>query len=54
MTDREVGPNVGTSLPPYKRVNGYSHVNLFMRFTQEGAGEPPVARTVSVWGYLVG
>lgn len=42
MTDREVGPNVGTSLPPYKKINGYSHINLFVRFTQEDAGEPPV------------
>ena len=42
MTDREVGPNIGISIPPYKKVDGYSHLNLFVRFDQEDLGDPPV------------
>lgn len=42
MTDREVGPNIGISLPPYKNVDGYSFFNVYVRFTQEDAGDPPV------------
>jgi hypothetical protein len=42
MTDREIPANVGISLPPYTKVDGYRHINIFMRFTQEKPDEPPV------------
>jgi len=42
MTDREIGPNVGISLPPYKKVDGYRHLNLFVHFSQAEPNEPPV------------
>jgi len=42
MTDREIGPNIGISLPPYKKVSGYSFLNVSVRFTQDEHDEPPV------------
>jgi hypothetical protein len=42
MTEKQVDPNIGISLPPYTEVDGYSHINIFVRFTQETANEPPV------------
>lgn len=42
MTDRELPPSVGISLPPYTNVDGYRHLNLFVRFSQAAADEPPV------------
>lgn len=42
MTDREIEPNIGISLPPYTEIDGYRHINIFVRFTQEEADEPPV------------
>jgi hypothetical protein len=42
MTDREVPASVGISLPPYKGINRYRHINIFVRFTQKAADEPPV------------
>ena len=42
MTDKQVDPNIGISLPPYTKVDGYKHINIFVRFTQETADEPPV------------
>lgn len=42
MTDREVPANAGISLPPYTKIDGYRHINVFVRFAQEEAGEPPV------------
>ena len=42
MTDVEVNPNVGVSIPGYDEVDGYRHLNLFVRFSQEKADEPPV------------
>lgn len=42
MTDQEVGPNVGVSIPGYDEVDGYRHINLFVRFSQEKGDEPPV------------
>ena len=42
MTDRELPPSVGISLPPYTSVDGYRHLNVFVRFSQVAADEPPV------------
>jgi len=42
MTDHEVPPNVGISLPPYTSIDGYRYINLFVRFSQASADEPPV------------
>ena len=42
MTDRELPPSVGISLPPYTSIEGYRHINIFVRFTQAAADEPPV------------
>lgn len=42
MTDYELPPSVGISLPPYKKIDGYRHINIFVRFTQSAADEPPV------------
>jgi hypothetical protein len=42
MTDRKIDPSIGISLPPYKKVSGYSHLNVFVRFSQEEHDEPPV------------
>ena len=42
MTDHEVPPGVGISLPPYKAVGGYRYINIFVRFSQKAADEPPV------------
>jgi len=42
MTDRELPPNIGISLPPYTKIDSYRHINIFVRFTQAAADEPPV------------
>ena len=42
LTDHEMPANVGISIPPYTKVDGYRHLNLFVRFSQETATEPPV------------
>ncbi len=42
MTDKQVDPNMGISLPPYTNIDGYKHINIFVRFTQKTADEPPV------------
>jgi len=42
MTDREVPANNGTSIPPYKGIDGYRHINIFVQFNQEAADEGPV------------
>ena len=41
-TDKEIGPNIGISQPPYNSVDGYRYINIFVRFTQEKADELPV------------
>jgi len=35
MTDREIDPIIGISLLPYTKVSGYSHLSVFVRFTQD-------------------
>jgi len=42
MTDRKLPPSVGISLPPYTAVDHYRHLNVFVRFSQKKADEPPV------------
>jgi hypothetical protein len=42
MTDHEVPASVGISLPPYASLDGYRYLNVFTRFTQAAADEPPV------------
>lgn len=42
MTDKNVPPNVGISIPGYKSVDGYRHLNVFVRFNQMASDEPPV------------
>ncbi|MBV9211463.1 MAG: hypothetical protein JOZ52_12570 [Acidobacteria bacterium] len=42
MTDRDVPANTGISLPPYTNIDGYSYINIFVRFDQKEANEAPV------------
>jgi len=42
MTDEDVPANIGISKPPYKNIDGYRYINIFVRFTQSEADEPPV------------
>lgn len=42
MTDRELPPSVGISVPPYTEIDGFRYINLFVRFNQEAADEEPV------------
>ena len=42
MTDREVPPSVGISLPPYQEINGYRFINIFVQFSQTAPDEAPV------------
>lgn len=42
MTDHTLPPSIGISLPPYKSVNGYRFLNVFVQFSQVAADEAPV------------
>jgi hypothetical protein len=42
MTDHDVPANGGISLPPYTPVDGYRHINVFVKFDQTDANEAPV------------
>ena len=42
MTDHEVPPSIGISLPPYKKVDGYRFINIFVQFSQKKPDEAPV------------
>ena len=42
MTDRNVPANTGTSVGPYKKVDTFRYINIFVRFNQEEADELPV------------
>ena len=42
LTDHELPASVGISLPPYTGVNGYRHINVFVRFAQAASDEAPV------------
>jgi hypothetical protein len=40
MTDDKLPASVGINLPPYTSIDGYRHINIFVRFTQVAADEP--------------
>lgn len=42
MTEHEVPPSIGISLPPYKKVDGYRFINIFVQFSQKKSDEAPV------------
>ena len=42
LTDVDVPPSVGISIPPYTAIDGYRHLNVFVRFNQLAADEPPL------------
>lgn len=42
LSDHELPPSVGISLPPYTKIDGYRHINIFVRFNQTAADEAPV------------
>ena len=42
MTDHELPPSVGISVPPYTGIDGYRHINVFVKFNQVAADEAPV------------
>ena len=42
MTDHELPPSAGISIPPYTDINGYRYINIFVQFNQIAADEPPV------------
>ena len=42
LENKEIPPNIGISIPPYKSIDGYRHINIFVRFSQDEADEPPV------------
>lgn len=42
MTDHEVPPNTGTSMFPYKSVDGFRYLNVFVRYNQMAVDEAPV------------
>jgi hypothetical protein len=42
LTDQQVAANVGFSTGQYTNVEGYKHINIFVRFSQETANEDPV------------
>jgi hypothetical protein len=42
MTDHDLPASVGISLPPYKSVDGYRHINIFVQFSQKATDEAPV------------
>jgi hypothetical protein len=42
MTNQEVPPNIGINIGPYKKIDGFRYINLFVRFSQDTGGEPPV------------
>lgn len=42
MTDHELPPSIGINLPPYTNIDGFRHINVYVRFSQVAAGEAPV------------
>src|SRR5262249_12761821 len=42
MTDHDVPASVGINLPPYSDINGYRYINIFVKFSQTAADEPPL------------
>ncbi len=42
LTDQQIAATIGFSTGQYTDVQGYRHINIFVRFSQETANEPPV------------
>jgi hypothetical protein len=42
LTDHDLPPSIGISVPPYSSIDGYRHLNLYVRFTQVAPDEAPV------------
>lgn len=42
MTKRKISANTGISIPPYDKIDGYRHINIFVEFTQKKHDEPSV------------
>jgi hypothetical protein len=42
FTDHELPPSVGISVPPYTDIDGYRHINIYVRFSQMAADEASV------------
>lgn len=42
MTDHKIPASTGIGSPPYKNVDGYRHLNVFVQFSQAAATEKPV------------
>ena len=42
MTNRSIPANTGISLPPYQNCDGFSFINITLRFSQSQAIEAPV------------
>jgi hypothetical protein len=42
LTDHDLPPSVGISVPPYHAVDGYRFLNVFVQFSQVAANEAPV------------
>ena len=42
MTNRSVPANTGISIPPYQSCDGFSFINITLRFSQLAANEAPV------------
>ena len=42
LDDHELPPSIGISIPPYTDIDGYRYLNVFVRFSQIAADEPPV------------
>ena len=47
LTNREVPANVGISVPPYTKIDGYRHINIFVRFDQEAFDEEALSAEVA-------
>jgi hypothetical protein len=42
MTNHNVPASIGLSLPPYKNIDGYRFISIFVQFDQNEADEAPV------------
>jgi hypothetical protein len=42
LTDHDLPPSIGMSMPPYTSIDGYRHLNIYVRFTQSAADEAPI------------
>jgi len=42
MTDHDLPPSIGISLPPCTNIDSYRYINIFVQFSQAAVDEPPV------------